>query len=226
MQKESIVHRGLLKGTGIDVVNKDPMLVLLDPVESLMRAILTSPYLSWAPDAVKVLKKALECTAERKGEEACVKICASSLESTLSSRFSLSNEFSSWPKQEDYSDEEALAFELLVALASSSSSATSQADTEKVVAKAAKEDLITFKMLCGLLIMSPARVACLASHHEGAENWERLYAVSKGKQLVDIVKSCIRDNYPRYLYLLDTSVETQDTNHGLLAMSLSLYNDE
>ena len=228
VQKESIVQKGLLRGTGIDVINNDPMLVLLDPVESLMRAIITSPYLSWAPDAAKVLKKALECTAERKGKEACVKICATSLESTLSLRFSLSNEFSPWPKQEGHSDEEALAFELLVALASSSSSTITQVDKEKVLAKAAKEDLITFKMLCSLLIMSPARVACLASHHEGAGNWERLYAVSKGKPLVDIVKACIRDNYPRYLYLLDTSAQAQaqDASHELLAMTLSLHNDE
>ena len=223
VQKESIVRKGLLKGTGIDVVNKDPMLVLLDPVESLMRAILTSPYLAWAQDAVKVLKKALESTAERKGEEACVRICVSSLESTLSSRISLSNGTCLGQKQESNSDEEALAFELLVALASPPSPSISQVEKEKLIAKAAKEDLVTFKMLCSLLIMSPARVACLTSLHRGAESWERLYAVSKGKTLVGIVKACIRDDYPRYLYLLDTSADAQDANHELLAAALSLH---
>ncbi len=222
VQKKSIVQKGLLEDTGIGVVDDDPMLVLLDPVESLMRAILTSPYLSWAQAAAKVLKKALKCTAERKGEEACVKICATSLESTLSSRISFSG-----GGNNNKSDEDALAFELLVALASSSPS-TSQLSKEEVIAKAAKEDLVTFKMLCNVLTMSPARVACLASLHETSniETWERLYAVSKGRSLVGVVKACIRDDYPRYLHLLDTETQAQDASHQLLVSALSVHDGE
>ena len=230
VQKEAIVKKGLLGNTGIGLVDANPTLVLDDPIGSLLHAIISSPYLSWMENATPVLKRAFNCALDRKGEKGAVSICVQSLQSTLDSRITFKG---IWDPSNDGNnlggggfgvDEESLAFELIVAFnAILAMPSLEREEKQKMLEKVAREDLITFRMLCIAVALSPAKIACLEETFRQCErsgsgtgtqapSWERLYEVSKSRALVDVVVKTIQESFSRFLSI--------DDNRGSLLSTL------
>jgi hypothetical protein len=234
VQKQAIVKKGSLGNTGIGKVDANPTMVLDDPIESLIHAIITSPYLSWMQNANPVLKRTFSCAIDRKGEKDAVKVCVQALNSTLDSRISFKGIWDASRDGENVSDagfavdEESLAFELVVAFHSTLSSPSSEREEKhKTLEKAAREDLITFRMLCIAVTFSPSKVACLEETFRQCSglpsssiqmpSWERLYEVSKSRALVDVAASSIRNSFSRFLSI--------DDDHGSLLTALCREED-
>ena len=243
VQMQAIVQKGLLVNTNISAVNKNPMLVLYDPIEALVHAIMSSPYLSWMEHSKAVLRRTFHCIVERKGEKESTRICVDALKGTIESRISFSG---IWEAASTSSadapggggdrqavqttpgavartfgpDELSLAFELVVAwhfILSASPSSSTKAVVEEEgklgLLRAAREDLITLRMMCIALTLSPARVAVLTEvYHQNYSqsqstdslpDWERLYLVSKCSALVEVATTVIRESFPRFVSIDD-----------------------
>jgi hypothetical protein len=247
VQMQAIVQKGLLVNTNISAVNNNPMLVLDDPIETLVHAIISSPYLSWMEHSKAVLRRTFHCIVERKGEKESTRICVDALKGTIESRISFNG---IWEAASTSSadapggggdrqavqttpgavarafgpDELSLAFELVVAwhfilLSSPSSSTTAAAvvveEGKLGLLRAAREDLITLRMMCIALTLSPARVAVLTEvyhqNHSQSQSqstdllpdWERLYLVSKCSALVEVATTVIRESFSRFVSIDD-----------------------
>ena len=231
VQKEAILrNKKLFMRTEIPQVDANPTLVLDDPVRSLVHAIISSPYLSWMQQSGHVLKRTFHCLVERKGEKEAVKVCVDALKGTLDSRASFQGIWCSCRNEAASDaifdvDEESLAFELVVASYSLLKLPPLERDEKlKTLAKATREDLITFRMLCIALTFSPAKIACLEENfrqnsrdYTPLPSWEKLCEVSKSRALVDIATSTIEESFPRFLSI--------DDDHGSLCSLLCKEDD-
>ena len=87
VQRRTILEKGnVIRDTGIRFLDEEPILLLIDPVFVLVRAIISSPLLTWVENAENLLLCTLAHSKSILGEDATIALTSSVLKGNLGER--------------------------------------------------------------------------------------------------------------------------------------------
>jgi len=225
---DEVQKRAIAQGiglTGVSFVDEDPLVVLERPVETRLRAILDSPILTWLPLSTQVVTQTLESASSRIGHDAAVELVADLLNATLDVRMragarqrmvlidshghGIGNGNAGEEAEATTLEHTTLALEILVRSymkrRQQPAEASPAAAAGEVLALATREDLVTLRLLCRAVTLSPSAVACGLSAMGSDADWQDVYKETSNEELWDAVQASLRQT-PAWLFFLEDSV--------------------
>jgi hypothetical protein len=239
MQKNTLLDKGLLGSTEVVSLESNPLSILDDPVGSLVTAIFTSPYLHQLQYPTQVLEKSLEfAVLYMKSKETVVTRVVEILQECVQFRVSMASQISTDTRNRPFPsvDEISLAMELVVALYDLRMKNDDAVFQQKVksIKQLMSADLLSLRLLCCILVLSPSMVACAhtvfaftrndyGSKGSGElddtkEGWLAIYLESKSQYFVDMLTQCIRSDIMRFVSI--------DEDSSVMKALCSLEGDE
>lgn len=173
---DDVQKRAIMVGigeTGVGFVDRDPLQVLDRPVETLLRAIMGSPILSWVALSTLVVSRTLESASSRIGQDATVALVATVFEATMADRlranasvgFSVAGgggggtSISATRPYQPVPEQVAMALEILLQCCERDGLLGMDSPVE-VIKQASSSDLFMLRNLCVALTLTPATIAC------------------------------------------------------------------
>ena len=181
---DDVQKRAIMAGigeTGVGFVDRDPLQVLDRPVETLLRAIMGSPILSWVALSTQVVSRTLESASSRIGQDSTVALVAAVFEATMADRlkanasrgFSVAgvgggvgggggggtNLTATRPYQ-PAPEQVAMALEILLQCCERDGVPLGMDSPVEIIKQAAGSDLFMLRNLCLALTLTPATIAC------------------------------------------------------------------
>lgn len=220
VQKKAVAQG--IGSTGVAFVDEEPLVVLERPVETLLRAILGSPILTWLPLSTQVVTQTLESASTRLGHDAAVELVTDLLSATLDVRMRagarqrmvlIDSHGQSQGQGSGTAGGEAeaktlehttLALEILVRSYMKRRQQPAAA-AEEVLARAVREDLVTLRLLCSAITLSPSAVACGLSAMGSDAEWQDVYKETRCEELWDAVRASLQQT-PAWLFFLEDAV--------------------
>lgn len=235
VQKNTLLGKGVLENTEVISLDCNPLCILDDPVGSLVTAIFTSPYLHQLQFPTQVLEKSLEFgVLYMESKDKLVSRVANILQECVQFRVSMVNQVSSYTSKKPFPsvDEISLAMELVVALHGIRMKNEDSVFQEKVnsIRQLMSSDLLSLRLLCVILVLTPSMVACAHTvfafnsniekngNDSTSAGWLEVYLESKSPYFVDMLTHCIRLDIMRFV--------TIDEDSSVMKALCSLEGDE
>lgn len=236
---DDVQKKAILIGIGethVDFLDKEPLLILESPVETLTRAIMSSPILTWLHLYQQVVNQTLSNASIRIGHEVTVDLVTRILEATwmvrmkssAKTRLTALDNSESTPSMVTAPtairiphEQNIMALELLVRICIQRHEKRIQRDCEdttttsslpttdssiQILKKAAASDIVSLRLLCVALTMTPATVACgmsiyMETNEPFLNEWELVYSETHNQELWEIIHSTLQQTPALFFYL-------------------------